>query len=152
MGNKNPKEKASTSKKPRANKTPVSEDKAKLTQAEETLNQLIEAAGPEAVKARLRAAGRSTRNAMDALFDDASVRHPVSGMALVGMDGSTGVAEHDTAADVQDGQAPRLAGAEDADSTAPQPEAEIRQLDDGVDFWDDLDRTGKLPDDSEEDD
>ena len=128
-----------------------STDSQKVAAAERTLNRLIEEAGPEAVRARLRASGRSTRNAMDELFDESNPRQSPGGFALVTLDDSKGVAAHDSEEPESSEQSPRLAGAEDAESEAPQPEAAIRQLDDGVDFWGDLDRTGGPAEDEEED-
>ena len=107
--------------------------------AETTLNSLLEAAD-EAGQKQLRKAHRhETRKAMDDLFADPRDTQGGCSTVLVGLDDLGGV---DGSIDDSMDEEPTIAGAEDAQKVR-KPE---RKLDDGIDFWSELETIDRDPD------
>lgn len=107
-----------------------------IEDAENTLNSLL-----DAVDETGRAAGRSqdTQTAMETLFTDYQ-ESPAGGPGvLVGLEDLGGV---EGSIDESMDEEPTIAGAEDARKiTKP-----VRKLDDGIDFWNELETMDRDPD------
>ena len=100
--------------------------KLSVDKAIETLDELIKESRSE-LGANADTRGhhnRSTRSAMDALFENPGETSPAPNES----DAVTNFNE------VESADGPRLAGAQ----TAHKPVRPIRQLEDGIDFWDEL--------------
>ena len=102
-----------------------------IKDAEETLNSLVEeAGGAESINAKGEARGH-TRAALDAIFEEHRAEITGGPGILVGLDDEGGV---DGSMDESMDEEPTLAGAESAEKSAKP----VRKLDDGVDFWNEL--------------
>ena len=118
-----------------------------VNEATETLEEFVKEVG-DLVDPQEHVRGRgsrsSTRSAMDALFIGPAEQDHANPRVLVGLEDND--TQESEAPDIEEGDLrPRLAGAQAADRmTGP-----VRQLDDGIDFWRELETLDR-EDDSED--
>jgi hypothetical protein len=109
--------------------------KLSLDKAIETLDELIEEAKSHPTYEHpSRGHRKTTRNAMNALFDDTQDPETANPRVLVALDDADGIDEEYESKKTLDQEKAKLAGAQSADRDA----APIRHLGDRIDFWQEL--------------
>ncbi len=113
--------------------------KLNIKDAEATLNDLVEEAGGAELLGAKDSSRGDTRHALDAIFDERQTDVIGGPGLLVGLEDEGGV---DGSIDESMDEEPTLAGAQSAENRAKP----VRKLDDGVDFWSELETIDRDPD------
>ena len=120
--------------------------KLSLDEAHDTLNELVKAAGGvPSLETDSPEERCSTKNAMNALFVGRPSHDTAHPQLLVGLEDDGGVENEEEQTEGDSNPKPELAGAQSADKSATP----VRKLDDGIDFWQELETIDV--DDSESD-